>query len=322
MITKDIAMNKIVPVIDFQPFFDGNTKEKETVAKQIYEAFDQVGCIYLKNYGFSPDLVNKAFSQSQAFFALPIEDKQKIAMGKMNPGYEQARDQEGKDFREVFHYGLERTPEEISSGRYLATAPNQWPENLPEFRDTFIQFFQECEKMSWKLFQALAIALKVPETVFTDVISDRNCYSFLAHYLPLTEPIKLNQTRAKPHYGSGTFGLIFQDDGKGLEICPLGEEWIPVPPIPGTVVVIMEDLIQRWTNDRLYSTLHQVSIPEEDFYKARSRYSIAFKITPNNDTEIRCVETCVTEDNPLKYPPISVDDYYKEWDAKHENTYK
>ncbi|WP_269147410.1 MULTISPECIES: 2OG-Fe(II) oxygenase family protein [Planktothrix] len=97
---------------------------------------------------------------------------------------------------------------------------------------------------------------------------------------------------------------------------------MPVPPIPGTVVVIMEDLIQRWTNDRLYSTLHQVSIPEEDFYKARSRYSIAFKITPNNDTEIRCVETCVTEDNPLKYPPISVDDYYKEWDAKHENTYK
>ncbi|CAD0226434.1 MULTISPECIES: 2-oxoglutarate and iron-dependent oxygenase domain-containing protein [Planktothrix] len=125
MITKDIAMNKIVPVIDFQPFFDGDTKEKEVVGKQIYEAFDQVGCIYLKNYGFSPDLVNKAFSQSQAFFALPIEDKQKIAMGKMNPGYEQARDQEGKDFREVFHYGLERTPEEISSGRYLATAPNQ-----------------------------------------------------------------------------------------------------------------------------------------------------------------------------------------------------
>lgn len=66
--TKDITMNKIVPVIDFQPFFDGNTEEKEAVAKQIYEAFDQVGCIYLKNYGFSPDLVNKAFAQSQAFF--------------------------------------------------------------------------------------------------------------------------------------------------------------------------------------------------------------------------------------------------------------
>jgi isopenicillin N synthase-like dioxygenase len=315
-------LNKTIPIINFKPFLDGNAMEKEAVAQKIYDALDKIGCLYLKNYGFSPELVDQAFAQSQAFFALPLEEKQKLAMDKMNPGYEKAQDEEGKNFREVFHYSKERTAEELSSGRYMTTSPNQYPENLPEFRETFIKFFEQCEEVSWKLFQALAMALKVPETVFIDVISDRNCYLFLAHYLPLTQPIKLNQTRTKPHYGSGTFGLIFQDDGKGLEICPHGEEWIPVVVIPGTIVVIMENLIQRWTNDKLYATLHQVSIPEEDYYKARSRYSIGFKITPNNDAEISCIETCVNKDNSLKYSPISVNDYYKEWNTKNHNTYK
>ncbi|MEA5536931.1 isopenicillin N synthase family dioxygenase [Crocosphaera sp. XPORK-15E] len=305
-------MNKTIPIIDFQPFLDGNLQEQEFVAQQFYDSLADVGALYLKNYGFSPDLVAQAFAQSRTFFDLPLEDKEKIAMKPMKPGYEKAKDEEGKDFREVFHYGPE-----VNKNNWI----NQWPTSLPQFRDTSIQLFQECQSLSKHLFQAQAMALKVPETTFIDVLSDGNCYSFLAHYLPLTEPIKRNQTRAKPHYGSGTFGLIFQDDGKGLKICPHEGEWIDVDPIPGTVVIIMEDLIQRWTNDKLYSTFHQVSIPEEDFYKARSRYSIAFKVTPNDDAIIRCVETCITEDNPCKYPPISVDDYYKEWDAKHHNIY-
>ncbi|GBF80257.1 isopenicillin N synthase family dioxygenase [Aphanothece sacrum] len=305
-------MNKTIPIIDFEPFINGNLQDKEAVAQKFYDALAEVGCLYLKNYGFSTDLVDQAFAQSKAFFDLPLEEKAEIAMKKMSPGYEKATDEEGKDFREVFHYGPE-----INKNNWI----NQWPASLPKFRKTCTQLFDECYTMSQKLFQALALALKVPETVFSDVLSDGNCYSFFAHYLPLTEPVKRNQTRAKPHYGSGTFGLIFQDDGKGLEICPHQGEWMPVPPIHGTVVVIMEDLIQRWTNDKLYSTLHQVSIPEEDFYKARSRYSIAFKITPNNDAQIRCVETCISKDNPCKYPPISVENYYQEWEAKHENIY-
>lgn len=305
-------MQKTIPLIDFQPFLEGDISQKEIVAQRFYDALASVGCLYLKNYGFSPDLVTQTFAQSKTFFDLRITEKEKIAMKPMNPGYEKARDEEGKDFREVFHFGPE-----VNKQNWI----NQWPESLPEFRNTATKLFQGCQEMSMQLFKALAMALNVPETNFTQVLSDGNCYSFLAHYLPLSLPIKRNQTRAKPHYGSGTFGLIFQDDGKGLKICPHQGEWIDVEPIPGTVVIIMEDLIQRWTNDQLYSTLHQVAIPEEDYYKARSRYSIAFKITPNDDAEIRCVDTCIDDENPCKYPPISVENYYKEWEAKHSNIY-
>ncbi|NEO76305.1 2-oxoglutarate and iron-dependent oxygenase domain-containing protein [Moorena sp. SIO4G3] len=308
-------MNKTIPVIDFQGFHEGNKIEREAVAKQFYDALDKVGCLYLKNYGFSPDFIDQVFAQSQVFFALPLEEKEQIAKDRYSPGVGYFRNP--AKTKEVFGYIYERSADGANSDGAINSHPkNDWPVNLPQFRETILEFHQSCQELSWKLFQALAIALKIPETVLTDVISHKNSYVGLSHYFPITQPTQTGQTRFKAHYGSGTFGLIFQDECKGLEICTPDGEWIPVASIPGTVVVIMEDIIQRWTNDQLISTLHQVTIPEEEFYRTRSRYSIVFKVTPNEDAELRCLDVCVNENNPPKYSPISVKDYYKEWEQK------
>lgn len=302
-------MNTAIPIIDFQPFLEGNSEDKKAVAQQFYEALADVGCIYLTNYGFSPDLVARVFAQSKAFFDLPLEEKTKITLNPEAPTVGYYRN----NFRtqEIFNYA----PEKLHP-------LSKWPVNLPGFRDTLMEFFQGCEELSWNLFQALAMSLKLLPTDLTDLISDKNCHAALLHYPPVNNSPESNKFRFKPHTGAGTFGLIFQDEAKGLEICTPQQQWIPVISIPGTVVVIMEDLIQRWTNDKLYSTLHKVAIPEEDYYKTRSRYSLAFKISPNDDAEIRCFETCISEDNPCKYPPISVEKYYQEWEAEHNHVYQ
>ncbi|MCP2727568.1 isopenicillin N synthase family dioxygenase [Limnofasciculus baicalensis] len=309
-------MNKTIPIIDFQGFIEGNQIEREVVARQFYDALDRVGCLYIKHHGISPDLIERSFAQSQAFFALPLEEKQKIAQDKYSPGVGYFRNPTRP--KEVFGYVYERSADGENSDASINSHPQyDWPVNPPLFRETILEFFQSCQELSWKLFQALAIGLKIPETVLTDAISDKNCYIGLIHYFPITQPTQPGQTRFQAHRGSGTFGLIFQDEAKGLEICTPDGEWIAVTSIPGTVVVIMEDLIQRWTNDRLVSTLHQVTVPEEEFYRTRSRYSIGFKVTPNYDAEISCLEACVNENNPPKYSPISVTDYYKEWEQKN-----
>ncbi|GBF80256.1 isopenicillin N synthase family dioxygenase [Aphanothece sacrum] len=301
-------MNQMIPIIDFQPFLEGNPLEKKTVAQQFYAALADVGCLYLKNYGFSTDLVAQVFAESKAFFDLPLEEKMQLALNPKEPSIGYYRN--NSRTQEIFNYAAEK--------RHPIS---QWPENLPGFRDTVMEFFQGCEDLSWNLFQALAMSLQLLPTDLTDLISDKNCHGALLHYPPINNSPEPNKFRFKPHTGAGTFGLIFQDEAKGLEICTRQQQWIPVSSIPGTVVVIMEDLIQRWTNDQLYSTLHKVSIPEEEFYKHQSRYSLAFKVSPNDDAEIRCFEKCVSEDNPRKYSSISVKDYYQEWEAKHLHIY-
>jgi isopenicillin N synthase-like dioxygenase len=53
----------------------------------------------------------------------------------------------------------------------------------------------------------------------------------------------------------------------------------------------------RWTNDTYVSTPHRVRVPE------RERYSIAFFLDPNPDTDVTVLPACVEDDWPAKYPP-------------------
>lgn len=56
-----------IPIIDFNPFINGDTVAKEAVATQISLAIHEVGCFYLKNYGISKTLITQVFSQAECF---------------------------------------------------------------------------------------------------------------------------------------------------------------------------------------------------------------------------------------------------------------
>jgi hypothetical protein len=65
--------------------------------------------------------------------------------------------------------------------------------------------------------------------------------------------------------------LLWQSEGRGLQILNPENEWIFAPPIPGTFVVNIGDFLMRLTNDRLKSTVHRVKQNGK-----LDRYSFAF----------------------------------------------
>ena len=111
-----------------------------------------------------------------------------------------------------------------------------------------------------------------------------------------------------PHTDYGSFTLLSQDALGGLEVRTAADEWIDVPPIPGTFVVNIADLFARWTNGLYRSSLHRAS----NFNTGgRARISLPLFFNPHPKTRIECLPTCQGPGNPAKYEPVEAGPYVR-----------
>ena len=304
-----------IPVIDFSPFLSGDTNLRKAVASQVYKACHEIGFMYIKNPGISQILIDQLFIQTKQFFALPVELKNKLAWSDefSNRGYvgverERLAPDKPGDLKEAFNVGKEVNRDKRSTEDRSSLILNQWPPGQNDFRETVLEFYQACAQVADTICKALAIALNLPPSFFSDRHNQQNHTLRLLHYPPLEQLPKPGQVRAGEHSDYGSFTLLFQDQVGGLEVCTVQGEWIPAPYIPDTILVNTGDLMQRWTNHVFCSTKHRVMIPSGERVK-RSRYSVAFFCHPNDETEIACLESCKEPNRPPLYPPISAGDY-------------
>jgi isopenicillin N synthase-like dioxygenase len=302
-----------IPVIDFAPFLADDPVGKAQVAQAIYRACHEMGFLYLKNHGIAPSIIDQAFEQSRRFFALPLAEKQQIAWSSefSNRGYvglerERLDETQPGDLKEAFNLGPDVSPADAGDQPELIL--NRWPEGQDAFRQTITEFFDQCAAGACRIFRAFAIALSMPETYIVARHQTHGYTLRLLHYPPLGAAPKPGQIRAGAHSDYGTLTLLFQDQVGGLEVKTAGDEWIPAPAIPGTVLINTGDLTERWSNDVFRSTKHRVALPEAE--KAlQDRYSMAFFCQPDPDAEIVCFPTCQSEENPPKYPPVKSGEY-------------
>ena len=103
--------------------------------------------------------------------------------------------------------------------------------------------------------------------------------------------------------------MVFQQEGQGgLQVSPGKDaegkgddrEWFTVTPREDRITCNIGDMLMRWSDDRLKSTLHRVRMPRPGEYNG-PRYSLAFFCQANKDVIIQGPEQ--------KYPPISARDY-------------
>jgi isopenicillin N synthase-like dioxygenase len=303
-----------LPIINFSEFLTGNAEQKLRVAKTMRDASETIGFFMLSHVGISSENVSSAFEASKMFFDLPSDEKSKISWenAESNRGYvavkREALDPTQKsDLKEAFNVGTLKSDQIQSSSN-----KNKWPNELPMFRENVEPFIEQCTLLSTSILKALALALDINENHFSDAHSlEENTFRLL-HYPALRqdEGLEEDQKRAGAHTDYGSITLLFQDDTGGLEVKNKQGEWIHVVPVSDCIVVNIGDLMQRWTNDVLSSNAHRVTQPEHA--KHLDRYSIAYFCTPNSNEIIDVVDSCITETNPKKYPPITTKDHMLE----------
>ncbi|KAL2866140.1 isopenicillin N synthase family dioxygenase [Aspergillus lucknowensis] len=331
-----VAETSSIPIIDLEPARSGGPEELAKVAHEVYQAFKHVGFAYIKNHGVPQELVNEAFGWSAKFFALPQSDKEKAPHppeGWYHRGYsgigrekvvQMVFDKDGiaerrkiPDVKESFELGNE-SDERIR---------NIWipEETLPGFRGFFATFFHTCSGLETLMLRLIAIGMGLEETFFLDYHQDRTNQCRLLHYPPVEEAL-LRQGKAEriaAHTDFGTMTILFQDEVGGLEVEDIHEKnkFNPAPYIPGTAVVNIGDLLMRWSNHELKSTMHRVRAPPlvevassdgksmGSGRMTRPRYSIPYFISPDRDRLIECLPNCHGPDRPKMYEAITSSDY-------------
>ncbi len=104
----------------------------------------------------------------------------------------------------------------------------------------------------------------------------------LLHYPPQKPDEDGVHLGARAHTDTNAFTILAQDNNGGLEIRNRDNEWVAVPPIAGTLVVNVGEVLKVWSDGIFSSTLHRVINRS-----GRRRYSIPFFMYPSYDALIQ-----------------------------------
>ncbi|KAG8945487.1 hypothetical protein FRC04_000772 [Tulasnella sp. 424] len=312
-----------IPVVDFGKFKSNDPATKLATAKEVVDAFKEVGFVYLSNHGIQDEKITNAFKKSKQFFDLPEEKKVALAWEdpRSNRGYVQKgreRVTQSSDAQEIANLRAKAPDykESMEIGRdWDATWKNRWPQeqDAPGFKTTFLDFFKTCHEFHTLVMRSIALGLSLPETFFDDKIQEQYHNLRLLAYPSIDTRLLKEEgsARAGAHSDYGTLTFVFQDSVGGLEVQnPHTKQFHAATPIPGTIVVNVGDLLARWSNDVLRSTLHRVvAPPAHNKPVTPARQSIAFFCNPNGGAEISCLPTCLKEGEKPKYPTVQTEEY-------------
>jgi isopenicillin N synthase-like dioxygenase len=297
---------KTIPLVDFAA---------SKVAWEIHKACRETGFFYVANHGVPQALVEAQFEWARQFFALPLEEKMLLHM-KNSPstaGYEPAGTQvldsqdaaaekAPPDLKEGFYYGMELADDHPWARKKIrGFGHNQWPAALPGFREQMLAYQAALRGLGNKLLAMLARSLELPEDFFVSYYDMPNTTLGLLRYRPHPANARPNQLGAGAHTDWGAITLLAQDELGGLEVRTVEGEWVEASPVPGTFVVNLGDLMQRWTNGLYRSNLHRV----KNRSTTRERYSMPFFYGPRPDSRIECLPSCSDANNPPKFAPCT-----------------
>ena len=304
-------MTPRIPTLDIRRY----DEDRDAFVAELGAAYREWGFAGIRNHGIPQAAIDGAYDAFKAFFALPAAVKMQYhvkggggARGYTPFGVETAKDSKYPDLKEFWHVGRE-IPRDSKYADVMA--PNLWPTEVPGFRDYGYGLFEALDALGSRVLRALALHIDLPEAYFDDKTNFGNSILRPIHYPPITSS-DIPNVRAGAHEDINLITLLVGASAQGLEVLSRRGEWVPFTADADTIVVNIGDMLQRLTNHVYPSTTHRVVNPPGEEAR-KPRYSVPFFLHPNPDFVIDALPSCITPDNPSRYPqPISAHEYLQE----------
>ena len=288
---REAAGRAVIPIIDVHALCDlhaGRTR-RAAVARELDDAAHRFGFFYVVGHGVDSGLVDSLVRVSREFFALDEAAKMRTPMsagGRAWRGYfplggELTSDR--PDWKEGLYLGTELPDDHprVQAGTILH-GRNLWPA-IKGFRSTVLAYIDALALLGHRLMGGLALGLGLDENWFAErYTADPLILLRLFNYPSRPVP---DGTAARwgvgEHTDYGLLTLLWQDDVGGLQVST-DDGWIDAPPVPGSFVCNVGDMLDFMTDGHWRSVPHRVTINST----GRDRLSIPLFFDPDFDARI------------------------------------
>jgi isopenicillin N synthase-like dioxygenase len=277
-----------LPVIDVAPLVAGEYTSAGAAATAglIQAACREHGFFCVAGHGVPADLLAGLAGASAEFFALPEAEKREISMDRGGRAWRGFFPVGGEltsgrpDQKEGLYFGTELPP---GDPRVVAGLPlhgaNLFPRQVPRLRPLVLGYMGEMARVGEAVLAGIALSLGLEAGYFADRYTADPTILFRIFHYPPSEPGD-ERWGVGEHTDYGLLTLLAQDDSGGLQVAtPAG--WIDAPPVPGTLVCNIGDMLDRMTGGWYRSTPHRVRN-----LSGHGRLSFPFFLDPAWDAQV------------------------------------
>ena len=279
-----------VPVIDLALAWSGGDAGRRAVADAIADACGRVGFFYVKNHMLSDAEVAAIFQTAADFHNLSHEAKMEVSMTKnnhaqgylhgMTKGSEKSISENLQEAFQIKRPLADNDPDLLAGKPLHGKIP--WPSAMPDLKPRMMAYYDKVNELGYELLRLFELALGLrADELKTFFKKDMNSLRLL-HYPPQKPDEDGVHLGARAHTDTNAFTILAQDSNGGLEIRNRDNEWVAVPPIAGTLVVNVGEVLKVWSDGVFSSTLHRVINRS-----GRRRFSIPFFMYPSYDALIQ-----------------------------------
>ena len=267
----------------------------EALVGAVRKACMEHGFFYIDLSVEQRNSVSKTLHQMDRFFSLQDTDPLKQATradasdyGWVPKGSEPAYQPGTVSSLEAFDYGKANL-EDLDSPI--------WPA-LSGFRSDLAACWKNYSDLGDDILRALALGAELPADWLQTRCDSRDLNTMrLLHYAAEPELDPQRNVGIAAHTDFECISLLYQNSA-GLELLNTDGAWLDAPVRAGRIVVLLGDMLERWTNGTFKASGHRVrNTPEQ-------RYSIVQFFAVNEDIEVAPLAPFVLADSPAKYAAV------------------